>query len=91
MLKGCNFIAPQELIQQLYYKYFILLLNYKEIVDRSAERSETHMLKGCIKNYSIVKPYNKVLIICNVPIALFLHFLSIVVFGLNPQRCPNKS
>ena len=28
MLKGCNFIAPQAFIQQLYYYYyFILLLN----------------------------------------------------------------
>ena len=32
-----NFIAPQVLIQQLYYQYFILLLNYRAIFDTSAE------------------------------------------------------
>ena len=61
MLKGCNFIAPQALIQQLYYQYFILLLNYRAIFDTSAKWSEAHMLKGCIKNFSIDKLYNKVL------------------------------
>ena len=28
--KGCNFIVPQALIQQLYYSYFILLLNQRD-------------------------------------------------------------
>ena len=65
LLKGCNFIAPQALIQQLYYYYFILLLNYRAIFVTCAERSEAHMLKRCIKNCSIVKLYNKVLIITN--------------------------
>ena len=52
--KGCNFIAPQALIQQLYYQYFILLLNYRAIFDTSAQRSDAHVLKGYIKNCSIV-------------------------------------
>ena len=67
MPKGCNFIAPQALIQHCYLiiLYFIPEL-YRAIFDTSANRSETHALKGCIKNFSIVKLYNKVLIINNV-------------------------
>ena len=61
--KECNFIALQSIIQQFYYQYFSALLNYKEIFDTSAEQSDAHVLKGCIKNGSIVKLYNKVLII----------------------------
>ena len=30
---------------------------YRAIFDTSAERSEAHVLKGCIKNCSIVKLY----------------------------------
>ena len=37
MQKGCNFITPQALIQQLYYQYFILLLNYRVIFDTSTK------------------------------------------------------
>ena len=47
-------------------KYFILLLKYRAIFDTSAKQSEAHVLKWCIKNCSIVKLYNKVLIITNV-------------------------
>ena len=66
ILKRCNFIPPQAFIQQLYYKYFILLLDKRTIFDASADRSEAHMLmKGCIKNCSIVKLHNKVQIINN--------------------------
>ena len=61
--KGCHFIAPLALIQQLYYQYFILLLNHIAILGTIAEKSEAYMLKGCIKNYSIAKLYNKVLVI----------------------------
>ena len=43
----------------------ILLLNYRAIFDTRAKQSEAHVLKGCIKNYSLVKLYNKVLIITN--------------------------
>ena len=32
-------------------------------VNTGVERSEAHMLNGCIKNYFIVKLYNKVKII----------------------------
>ena len=59
--KTCNFIVPQALIQQFYYLYFILSLNSRAIFDISAERSEAYLLKGCIKNCSIIKLYNKVL------------------------------
>ena len=52
-------------IVQLYHLYFILFLNYRAILDTSVERSEAHMLKRCIKNCSIVKLYNKALIITN--------------------------
>ena len=69
MPKGCNFIALQTLIQQLYYwqlLYFIAF-NYRAIFDTyNVERSEAHVLKGCIQNCSIVKVYNKVLIINHV-------------------------
>ena len=43
---------------------FSLLLNNKAIFDASAERRKAHVLKGCIKNCSIVKSYiiNKVLL-----------------------------
>ena len=68
MLKGCNFIAPQALIHQLYYWYLISFLNYRAFFDTSAKRSEAHVLKGCIKNGSIVKLYNIVQIINNVSI-----------------------
>ena len=40
-------------------------VNYSAIFDTSAEQSEAHVLKGCIKNGSIVKLHNKVLIIRN--------------------------
>ena len=53
VLMGCNVIASQALIQQLYYLYFILLLNYRAIFNTSAEQSEAHVLEGCIKNCSI--------------------------------------
>ena len=66
MLKWCNFIMPQALIQQLYYYYLILLLNHRSIFDRTTKRSEAHVLKGCIKNCSIVKLYYKVKIINNI-------------------------
>ena len=46
--KECNLIVNQALMQQLYYWNFILLLNYRAIFDTSAERSEAHVLKGCI-------------------------------------------
>ena len=64
--KGCNFITLQALILQLYYYYCILLFNYMAIFDTSAKRCEAHVLKWCIKNCSIVKRYNKVVIITNV-------------------------
>ena len=37
MPKGCNFIALEALIPQLYYYFFILLLNYRAIFDTHAE------------------------------------------------------
>ena len=50
--------------------YFILLLtNYRAIFDTSTKQSEAQVLKGCVKNCSIVKLYNKVLIISH----LLLH------------------
>ena len=39
----------------------LMLVDYRAIFDTIAERSEAHVLKGCIKNFSIVKIYNKVL------------------------------
>ena len=44
----------------------VIVINYRAIFDTSAEQSETHVLMGCIKNCSIVKLYNKVLLITNV-------------------------
>ena len=41
----------------------MLLLNNRAIFVTSAKQSEAHVLTGCIKNCSIVKLYNKVLII----------------------------
>ena len=63
MPKGCNFIAPQALLnQQLYYENFILLLKYRAIYDTSSERSVADELNECIKNFSRVNLNNKVLI-----------------------------
>ena len=48
MPKGCNFIAPQALIQQLYYKYFILLLkNFQKAFDFS-EKCNTNQYIFCV-------------------------------------------
>ena len=93
--KGCNFIAPQALIQQLYYYYFILLgtYNYRAIFDTSAERSEAHVLKGYIKNCFIVKLYNKVLIITNV-LSKLLHndlIISTPQASMEPREFENFS
>ena len=49
VLKRCNFIALQALKQELYYGYFILLLNYRAISYTSAKQSEAHMLMGASK------------------------------------------
>ena len=65
------------------------MLNYWAIFDTSAEPIEAYMLKGCIKNYSIVKlVYNKVLIINNVFTTgtLFPQFFDFILFGA-PKRC----
>ena len=49
-------------------QYFILLLLTIEhfLIHISVEPSEAHVLKGCIQNCSIVKVYDKVLIINHV-------------------------
>ena len=41
-------------------------VSIEQFLIKSAERSEAHVLKGYIKNCSIVKLYNKVLISTNV-------------------------
>ena len=46
----------------LLVQYFILLI-YGASFDTSAKRNEACVLKGCIKNCSIVELYNKVLLI----------------------------
>ena len=55
-------------------------LTIEQFFDTSTKRSETHVLKGCIKNCSIIKLYHKVLIITWLPqsvksmsFELFLH------------------
>ena len=50
---------PAILLLVLYFITF----NYSAIFEASTDLSEAHVLKRCIKNYSIVKLYNKVVII----------------------------
>ena len=65
--KGVQFYCPSStyLAIVLLVLYFIAF-NYRAIFDTNAERSEACMLKGCIKNWSTVKLYNKVLIITSI-------------------------
>ena len=66
--EGVQFYCPSSA-----YPAIVLLpstyFNYGAIFDTSAKRSPKsgkHTEAGCIENYSIVKLYNKVLIITNV-------------------------
>ena len=60
-----QFYCPSSTYPAIILLVLILLLDYRAIFDTSVEWSEEHVLKGCIKNYSIVKLFNKVLIIPN--------------------------
>ena len=53
-------------LSSTYSAIVLLVLYFIAIFDTSAEWSEAYVLKGCIKNCSIVKLYNKVLIITDV-------------------------
>ena len=58
--KAVQFYCPSSIYPAIVLLVLYLLLNYRAIFDTSVERGEAHMLKGCIKNYSIVKLNNKV-------------------------------